>query len=431
MASPTSVPYDWLRHIPHSLLEQDEIPILSSPGPFPWERLTALLAKTFQLEKFVIEPGQWDSRSEETLLQGLGNPAKFLNIELSPLPGTITWAMSEQDLNLLMSLILTREPRASDIIDKDYQEGFFEFVALEALLAFNRSDYDKGLVPHIIDTTTAPHGSSLCFDITFSCSGTTFLGRLMLSEEFRHAWKDRYAQHKMNVDLSAELADKLQVIVHLEAGKTVLSYQDWQAIQAGDYLPLDSCTLESDTDKGRVMITLQGKPLFRAKVKQGNIKILEFPHYQEVDTIMSTHDEDEDTDEYFDESEIDDDSEFQEDDDEFAEEDEFSTEEHSLGDESAAAPSKKTSSATKAASPSTAPSDKAVSPENIPMTVVVEVGRLQMSIQKLMELEPGNLLELDVHPENGVDLVVNGKCIGRGELLRIGDTLGVRVLDKG
>ena len=54
-----------------------------------------------------------------------------------------------------------------------------------------------------------------------------------------------------------------------------------------------------------------------------------------------------------------------------------------------------------------------------------------MSMQKLMEIEPGNTLELDVHPENGVDLVVNGRRIGKGELLRIGESLGVRILDIG
>jgi flagellar motor switch protein FliN len=48
-----------------------------------------------------------------------------------------------------------------------------------------------------------------------------------------------------------------------------------------------------------------------------------------------------------------------------------------------------------------------------------------------MELQPGNMLEVDLHPENGVDLVVNGKRIGKGELLRVGETLGVRILDIG
>jgi len=54
-----------------------------------------------------------------------------------------------------------------------------------------------------------------------------------------------------------------------------------------------------------------------------------------------------------------------------------------------------------------------------------------MTVQTLLDLNPGNLLELDVHPESGVDLVVNGSRIGKGELLQIGDTLGVRILELG
>lgn len=78
-----------------------------------------------------------------------------------------------------------------------------------------------------------------------------------------------------------------------------------------------------------------------------------------------------------------------------------------------------------------APAQKASPIQEIPLSVVVEVGRLQMSLQKLTELQPGNVLELNVRPENGVDLVVNGRCVARGELLLLGDALGVRVLDIG
>ena len=113
---------------------------------------------------------------------------------------------------------------------------------------------------------------------------------------------------------------------------------------------------------------------------------------------------DEDTDEYFDESEVEDESgEFHESDEHDLDEDEEheSAEHHTEGD---AVPAKKA-----AAEGIQSHQPSKISPENIQLNVIVEVGRLQMSVQKLMELQPGNLLELDVHPENGVDLVVNGK----------------------
>ena len=48
-----------------------------------------------------------------------------------------------------------------------------------------------------------------------------------------------------------------------------------------------------------------------------------------------------------------------------------------------------------------------------------------------MDLKPGNLSELNVHPESGIDLIVNGSRIAKGELLQIGETLGVRITEMG
>jgi flagellar motor switch protein FliN/FliY len=54
-----------------------------------------------------------------------------------------------------------------------------------------------------------------------------------------------------------------------------------------------------------------------------------------------------------------------------------------------------------------------------------------MSIDKLISLQPGNLLNLDIRPENGVMLVVNGKIFGQGELILIGDNVVVRIKEIG
>lgn len=72
---------------------------------------------------------------------------------------------------------------------------------------------------------------------------------------------------------------------------------------------------------------------------------------------------------------------------------------------------------------------KVESPKDIPITVAVEVARFEMTVEKLMQLQPGNLLSLNIHPEDGVDLIVNGRRVGRGELLLMGESLGVRVTE--
>ncbi|MBS0654315.1 MAG: FliM/FliN family flagellar motor switch protein, partial [Verrucomicrobia bacterium] len=74
---------------------------------------------------------------------------------------------------------------------------------------------------------------------------------------------------------------------------------------------------------------------------------------------------------------------------------------------------------------------KPLTANDIPLSLVVELAQISLSAQKLLELQPGNLLDLEIEPESGVNLVVNGKIVGRGEILKIGESIGVRVLQIG
>lgn len=69
--------------------------------------------------------------------------------------------------------------------------------------------------------------------------------------------------------------------------------------------------------------------------------------------------------------------------------------------------------------------------QELPIALSIEVGRLQISAQQLMDLQKGNVLDLRVQPQAGVDLVVNNQLVGRAELVQVGDSLGIRVLEVG
>lgn len=69
--------------------------------------------------------------------------------------------------------------------------------------------------------------------------------------------------------------------------------------------------------------------------------------------------------------------------------------------------------------------------KELPLTVVAEVARVRISLEKLMQLQPGNMLDLGTHPGQGVSLTVNGQCVGRAELIQLGDALGLRILEIG
>jgi type III secretion protein Q len=65
--------------------------------------------------------------------------------------------------------------------------------------------------------------------------------------------------------------------------------------------------------------------------------------------------------------------------------------------------------------------------EQLPIRVVFEVGRLDMTLAEVRRLAPGYVLSLAKPSDTAVDIVANGRKIGHGSLLKIGDSIGVRV----
>lgn len=66
--------------------------------------------------------------------------------------------------------------------------------------------------------------------------------------------------------------------------------------------------------------------------------------------------------------------------------------------------------------------------EDITVAMVVELGRVMVSAADVVQLRPGQVIELSRAPGEPVDLVVDGKRIGKGELVEIDGELGVRIL---
>jgi len=69
----------------------------------------------------------------------------------------------------------------------------------------------------------------------------------------------------------------------------------------------------------------------------------------------------------------------------------------------------------------------AASPLDVPVTLTVELGRVNLTLNRLADLRPGDLVELGRHSREPVELTSNGRLVARGELVLIDTELGVRV----
>jgi flagellar motor switch protein FliN/FliY len=61
--------------------------------------------------------------------------------------------------------------------------------------------------------------------------------------------------------------------------------------------------------------------------------------------------------------------------------------------------------------------------------VNVELGRTRMTIQDLLQLGPGSVVELDKVAGEALDILVNGRLVARGEAVVVNDKFGVRITD--
>ena len=88
--------------------------------------------------------------------------------------------------------------------------------------------------------------------------------------------------------------------------------------------------------------------------------------------------------------------------------------------------------------PDLTPKNSAVSPppqrsvefiKDIPITVSVELGRVRMSIEEVLHLNPGSLVTLKRQINEPIDLYINDRMIGHGEIVAVDEFFGVRVTE--
>ncbi len=66
---------------------------------------------------------------------------------------------------------------------------------------------------------------------------------------------------------------------------------------------------------------------------------------------------------------------------------------------------------------------------DVPLKVVVELGRAKMTLKQVLEMNVGSLIELDKLTGEPVDILVNGRLIARGEVVVVDENFGVRITE--
>jgi flagellar motor switch protein FliN/FliY len=66
---------------------------------------------------------------------------------------------------------------------------------------------------------------------------------------------------------------------------------------------------------------------------------------------------------------------------------------------------------------------------DIPLDVTVELGKVKMPINELLQLGQGSIIELSKQVGEPLDIYVNNKLVAKGEVVILEEKFGIRVAD--
>ena len=276
----------WIKQIELAFVNAKDIPMWGNTPPFPIEQLCEKTQELFP--QFSWRSLKTDWMTPEKFLFGFGNTPLILTIELAPLTDPLFWVVAREDIATLTASLLTQENGKKGFSDPRLQEGYYRFLILEL---FSQINLYPGLTPRIATRGELPRETCLCYDAVWSISGKGMSGRLIVSPHFQTALKDNFKSSPVSI-ANTPIADEEILTLAFEAGRSSLSYANWQNAKPGDLLLLDSWSYDPTEKKGSATVVAAGIPLFKARIKHNQIKITEDAFYYEEQNPMESKEPD-------------------------------------------------------------------------------------------------------------------------------------------
>ena len=64
---------------------------------------------------------------------------------------------------------------------------------------------------------------------------------------------------------------------------------------------------------------------------------------------------------------------------------------------------------------------------DVPLELTVELGHTKLTIENVLALQSGSVIELDKIAGDPLDILLNGRLVARGEAVVVGEKFGIRV----
>lgn len=380
----THSPY-FLKNLETCLKETLEIPMWGKAPEFPWNAFAEKLKEVFEQPNIALECMAADWKNAENLEEGFGPNPWIFSLTMSPLASPFFVLVAPEDVQMLSKFLLDQEGKRT-FSDDFYQKGFAQYILLHLLKSFHDISPYEGLKARLCSQAFVKE-DAYCIDISARFDHQNILLRCALPESFHRVLTSHFSSKPIPLH---RLDSSLEVPLSLQVGKVSLMKRDWETVSFGDFIFLDECSYHPKSEQGTFFLSMGQQRLFILKRKHQEIKILDYALYNfnpiedEEDFIMDIQD-----------NENTEDLEFEEPSSEEADQDN--------------------------------PIEPLLSSEEIPLLLLVEVGKITLPLKELLALKPGNTLPLGHTLDQHVVLTLNSKPVARGHLVQLGNNVGVKI----
>ncbi|HRW57986.1 MAG TPA: FliM/FliN family flagellar motor switch protein [Chlamydiales bacterium] len=370
-------PIGWIEAIKKSVLSSS--PLMHIPPKFNWEEMATFLFDLFDEKKIDISVSKVSLKDSAKVIDPDDHIAKF---SLSPLSGNAFWSIKQEDLSSLAMYGFFNSEES--LIEKTpFTHAFFEFLQKEAIAYLNKTPQFKNLAIQVEETDESEYEKLYCYQIGFHMQSQTIYSTLAISPNLLQDYSNHFKNDPS--PYFEALSKNISVPMIMHAGSISLSLTEWKKIKHGDLILPDKLVYNPFKNLHQVVLMTDHTPLIEGKITKNKIQLLNYALYYKKEEPM--------IDKPFDDEEIDE--------------------------------------TTNIVSEDTVSEEKPIPIEKTELTINIELGSFQIPIEKLLALQPGMSLDLQMEPNNQVYLTCGGKTIAKAELISLDEQVGLRILEIG
>lgn len=338
--------------------------------PFPKEECERKLKDKFRLEETSVTMLSRGSLSAAQAVQDFGLHVLVQSFLAQPLEsGDFFLVTSEEDLQAFMVAVFNDPSLASYFYEKDKLLGFHYYLCAELCKLIQELVWIPLLAIKVTEDTkfSGKHlqGSYEAVDVTCSLDGKTLCMRLLFPEALCDSCKKLLSSTEQSLDMQ-QLAS-IPITLSVEVGYCQISQDEWQRVCPGSFILLDSCLYDPDTEESGGFLTVKNQQFFGGRFLNAKSGEFKITSYPNLQQEEPSEE---------------------------------------VAQHSPAAP--------------------------LPgqCKLIAEAARYSLTVEEFLKIAQGSILQFPgVHPARGVDLILNGAKVGRGEIVSLGDVLGIRVLE--